>query len=578
MRASGSLANPVCAGQANSLYSLRLMTAALASPPTAGIHALLLIDRRLRTARRRLLAQRLVDLLCACVLGAEALLLAGGALHFLRGGTAFAWPWAGIAGAAAVAAALLGTASGWISLITTARTIDARAQTHDRFQTALAFANRAPRTPFEELTLAECTRFSASFPVARWTPIRLPRAARFLPVPALALALLCWHAALHLGEPPADPGLDAAISQRSSALAALAEKLRHDAAQNKTPPAAEVAAALHKSTERLREGANGDPAGKLKNALGEISSLEAMLAAMKQAAARPETSPAELAALSAALAANAQTQDAAKSLQQGKLDQAAAQLERLLRQLEKQGNAAQALQQLAQSLQEQAAKLSAAEKNEVARQTQQAAQAAQSGQNGLSEKALQRLADLLRQLGAKGGEQAEKSSGGSGASAPRLTEQELQSLLNALENMKAGLSRPGGGNLPGGQDGATGSSSLALVESFANAGGTKSGDTPSGGPGTEHDGGTSDHIFASRPMPEAQPGGSATRLEGMLGDGQALQELVGAAGDHSKASARYRDLYNAMAPAAQDAVEQEDIPLGARFFIGRYFQSIRPAD
>ena len=31
-----------------------------------------------------------------------------------------------------------------------------------------------------------------------------------------------------------------------------------------------------------------------------------------------------------------------------------------------------------------------------------------------------------------------------------------------------------------------------------------------------------------------------------------------------------------MAPAAQDALLQEEIPLGSRFFIKRYFESIRP--
>ena len=158
-----------------------------------------------------------------------------------------------------------------------------------------------------------------------------------------------------------------------------------------------------------------------------------------------------------------------------------------------------------------------------------------------------------------------------------MTQNDLQNLINALENMKAGLPDPGNGHPAGSpKDGPTGGQSLALVESFAkNPGTAKTGDTPSGLPGTEHDAGTNDKLFTDHPA-DAKPTGAATRLEGMLGDGQTLQELVGAAGDHSRASARYRDLYNAMAPAAQDAVEQEDIPLGSRFFIGRYFDNIRP--
>ena len=54
--------------------------------------------------------------------------------------------------------------------------------------------------------------------------------------------------------------------------------------------------------------------------------------------------------------------------------------------------------------------------------------------------------------------------------------------------------------------------------------------------------------------------------------------MLPTAGDKSKAARRYKELYNAMAPAAENAVEQENIPLGSRFFIKRYFESIRPKE
>ena len=46
----------------------------------------------------------------------------------------------------------------------------------------------------------------------------------------------------------------------------------------------------------------------------------------------------------------------------------------------------------------------------------------------------------------------------------------------------------------------------------------------------------------------------------------------------SKSSRRYKEIYDAMAPAAEDAAQQENIPLGSRFFIRRYFESIRPKE
>jgi flagellar biosynthesis GTPase FlhF len=542
------------------------------SPPLAGA---------LRQARRRLLTQRFLDWLCACVLTAGALLVAAGSVSFLCGEAVFRLAWLTIALGLALGAALLGTASGWIDLENTARIVDRRARTHDRFHTALAFLGRSPRSAFEELTLAECLHYGENFPVRRWTPILWPRAARFLAVPGLALALLCWHASLRIGEPPADPALDAAIAQRAAILQTLAEKLRRADAQGKTPDLERLAAEMKRSAERLRNASAESAPDKLKGALGEISALESMLAGMKQAATAEKASPAELAALSAALAANPQTQDAAKAVQQGQLEQAAAQLEQALQQLEKQGNAAQAMQQLAQSMQDQTAKLTAAQKNGVAAQMQQAAQAAQAGQTSLSAQALQRLADLLRKLGQNGAGQPGKSSApGAGGAAPQMTQNELQNLLNALENMKASLGEPGKSDGTGSPpDGKADEPSLALMESFAKspAADAEAGNAPSGLPGTAHNEGTTKNIFSdNQPATDAQRTGPASRLEGVLGEGQSLQALVGAAGDHAKASTQYRNLYNAMAPAAQDAVEQEDIPIGSRFFIGRYFDNIRP--
>jgi flagellar biosynthesis GTPase FlhF len=561
-------------------YSRSHLTTAAISPTAAGRPSPPLAGA-LRQARRRLLAQRFLDWLCACVLATGALLLAAGAVSFVCGGAAFRLAWLAIAVGAALGVALLGTTAGWIDLEHTAGIVDRRAGTHDRFHTALAFIGRTPRSAFEDLTLAECLRYGENFPVRRWTPILWPRAARFLAVPALALALLCWHASLRIGEPPADPALDAAIAQRAAVLQTLADKLRRADAQGKTPDLERLAAEMKRSAERLRNASAESASDKLKGALGEISALESMLEGMKQAAAAEKASPAELAALSAALAANPQTQAAAKAVQQGQLEQAAAQLEQLLQQLEKQGNAAQAMQQLAQSMQDQTAKLTAAEKNGVAQQMQQAAQAAQAGQTALSEQALQRLAELLRKLGQNGAGQPGKSSAnGAGGAAPQMTQNELQNLLNALENMKAGLGDPGKSDGTGSpQDGKADEPSLALMESFAKspAADAEAGNVPSGLPGTAHNEGSTKNIFSDNPQAtDAQRTGPAARLEGVLGDGQSLQALVGAAGDHAKASTQYRNLYNAMAPAAQDAVEQEDIPIGSRFFIGRYFDNIRP--
>ena len=63
-------------------------------------------------------------------------------------------------------------------------------------------------------------------------------------------------------------------------------------------------------------------------------------------------------------------------------------------------------------------------------------------------------------------------------------------------------------------------------------------------------------------------------------DAQEAQLKLAAA--QAKAEAQNARAYaaeeRAKAAAAQDAVLQEDIPLGSRFFIKRYFESIRPKE
>jgi hypothetical protein len=100
---------------------------------------------------------------------------------------------------------------------------------------------------------------------------------------------------------------------------------------------------------------------------------------------------------------------------------------------------------------------------------------------------------------------------------------------------------------------------------------------PSGQPGGERDTGTTDTPFGKEQNPAGQDGQQQS-LTGRLGQGETLQQFLPGIADASKSKRRYKELYEAMAPAAEDAVVQENIPLGSRFFIKRYFESIRPKE
>jgi hypothetical protein len=141
--------------------------------------------------------------------------------------------------------------------------------------------------------------------------------------------------------------------------------------------------------------------------------------------------------------------------------------------------------------------------------------------------------------------------------------------------MKFSEGQPGGESQPGQAPGVT-------IQSFAKDGsasppGPGDPQQPSGQPGSERDTGTTDTPFG-KDQNAAGKDAQAQQLTGRQGEGQSLQQALTSAGDSSKSKRAYKDLYDAMAPAAQEAVLQENIPLGSRFFIKRYFEAIRPQE
>ena len=336
---------------------------------------------------------------------------------------------------------------------------------------------------------------------------------------------------------------------------------------------------MKRSAAQLKASQRQGDEQKLKTTLGEISSLEAMLAAMRQASREEKVSPGELAALAAALAASDAAKGAGESIKQGQFEQAGDQLEKLAEQMKAQGDGAQALQQLAQSMQEQAAKLGEQEKTRWRGRCNRPRNLRRADRRNSARRPCSVWPNCCGGTARAAARDAKHPV--SLARGSPMSEKQLQDLLNSLENMKEGLQPGGEGQTPGSPgDGQEGNQSLALVESFAKKGGgdLPDGQQPTGMPGSEHDQGTNDHLFAERAAEGSRSEGPARRLEGILGDGASLQELVGARADAARASRPYRNLYEAIAPAEQNSVEQEDIPLGSRFFVRRYFENIRPAN
>lgn len=499
------------------------------------------------------------------VLGA-ALVVAGVVRRFALGLP----PWSTVLALGGLAAALvivLGL-TWWRrpTLPQTAAAIDRLGSTHDRFLTALDFSEEKETPGLRALAVAECTRFIRGGDFARLVRLRWPRELPYLIVPALALALLYWEARGTLGARAEElAAAQAEVEGTAEKLEELARQMEKANEENKTEDLQKLAEELKRSAQELRAEATTSEEAE-KAALRELSELEKLVQEMQKQPGTP--SPAELRELAKALEKQEQTKEAAQSLAAGDLAKAAEQLEQAMKDLSEAGDEAtkeeidKALKEAMERLAEQKQMSEALEK--LAKQMQQnAGQDSQSGQQLSKE-----LAELLKKMQPQAGKQQKPGK--------PLTEQQLKNLLAALQNLKFGEGQPnpGGEPKPGDQPG-----QIAMQNFGKNGPPADGGDPrlPSASPGSERDTGTTETPFGKE-QNDAGQDGQQQSVSGRLGQGETLQQFLPGIADASKSKRRYKELYEAMAPAAEDAVVQENIPLGSRFFIKRYFESIRPKE
>jgi hypothetical protein len=505
--------------------------------------------------RRRMMGQFFIERLAVCALFFAALLLVATGFDSVCGVALFGARIGAVFALGAFVSALVWTWLKTPTLEQTAIRVDGLAQTRDRFLTAYAFSKVEDRTVLQDIAIGECRRFIAAFDVAACTRFRFPSLLPWLLVPLVAFGLLAWHSNL-AGKAAAGRLGRRATPDQSQELEKLARAIDAANGKVKSDDLKKIAEEIRKGGQRLQ---SADADGTQKAVLREMSSLESMIQEMLKS--RNNSPPEELAALAGALKQSELTKAAADALQAGKPDEAAEKLERLLQQQQQDA----ALDKVAQAIQQALSRLQQNQKGEIGRQLEQMAKSG--GQNG--GQSLQRLAELLRKTGnAQQGQTAGDSH----------SQQTMRNILSALQNLKydAQQGRISAGSQQGNSD------SKSMMPSFGQSnaqGGQQLSMTniPSGMPGSEHDAGTTENPYGA----QQKKGGneaSGSQLNGALGEGESLHDFISTTGDSSKSNRHYRDLYNAMLPAAEEAVQQEAIPLGSRFYIKRYFQAIRPKE
>ena len=513
--------------------------------------------RSLRAARRRVRAQLFLHRFVSIALcGAFALVALAAAQRWLLRSVPADPVWWIVTPSLAAVLALLMALLRRIELRDIAGLVDRLGGTHDRSLTALAFAESA--APFQQLAASESCAFLSKKSFARLIPIKLPDATPYLLVPVIALALLHWESRLAAdARQLAAEAAQAKARPTAQRLERLAKQIEKSLDPAKDGELKKLAEQLKKSAQQLRTQDNGADEAE-KAAKRELSALEQMLQQMQTTPA--SASPEEMKRLAEALAKSDATKPAAEAMRAGDMAQAAREIEDAAKQPTK-DEAEKILRDALERL---------AHQRELSEAMQQLAKQAQQGEGGSSNEALQKLAKLLRDMA--------RQQGSSGQPTKQPSAQMLKNLLAALENMKAGDQQESDSDPKSTGDG----SGRLTIQSFAkpNLDGSPQPDEsqiPVGQPGSERDRGTTKTPFGKQSGESADKGSDAP-LKGRLSEGESLSQLLPTAGDSSKSSRRYKEIFDAMAPAAEDAVGQENIPLGSRILIKRYFESIRPQE
>jgi hypothetical protein len=469
-------------------------------------------------------------------------------------------------------AALLITALKFPRLERVARSLDAAGATRDRFVTGLRLAEKAGANELETVALAEIAGYARSRKLGPLLPVRLPRELPWIVVPVTMLAMLWWSAM------NAATIKDARAAKETAAISETAKQLEHiakltdiQASENQEKELKLIADRLRQSAEQMRaEAADGKDAHK--TALRELANLEELVKQLR----RPEAAtPEELKALADALAKHEQTRDAAKDIAGGNLASAAKKLSQVVQDTPSAEQVNATLKQALDHLAER--------REQVSKQIEKLQQQAEDGRQDL----LKQIAEALNDLAQQGKNVARDGKGAPKGEQKKMTDDDLLRLLGTLEGLKDQQQRQGDGP-PGGEPqpgepkegDANGEGKVAMLNFSSNE---RPGEmpensihSPSGKPGNDKDRDTTKDPFGAK---STAPKDTARKEQdaGQLGAGESLSVLIpsASAGDE-KAVRRYRELYDAAAFAAEDAVTQENIPLGARFLIRRYFQAIRP--
>ena len=399
-----------------------------------------------------------------------------------------------------------------------ARAIDEHYELKDRTESALAFLRRDRIDDFEQLQLADAVRHLQRVEARQVVSLTLPKSFRWVfATTALAVVLLCWptgHSQVSAG--PSQP-LDAIVAEAEIVADDLQELL--DALPEDHDPELDaiVKELLAKAAEMKEPGVD------VREALAKLSEMQSALqavAAELNVAATDE----QMKAIGEALQSAEALQEAGKSLQEGQYDEASEQLAKL-----------------------DTPRLDRKESRAVADKLEKASQAA-------DQKGLKKLADAAKQT-AEGLEKDNQSQTKQGLSKLADSAKQQANSKKTSDLLKKQVDK--------------------LAECKGNCQSNTQGNKPGDKPRLKAGRGTNETIQGGRSKLDAKR--NEEKIQGLKGEqGDTDTETLTTKEAEESAKRELKEVYHKYRKLSDAVLESEDIPLGHRQTIRRYFEAIRP--
>lgn len=443
----------------------------------------------------------------------------------LAGWTSSAWiGWGFLVGLPVVAAGVAAVWS-WFNAdwLPAARAVDGHYELKDRTETALAFLRREhsnSTNEFEELQLMDAAQHLQRVDARQVIPSVVPSSARWVfATTAVAMVLLCWptgRSQVSAGPPQSIAAIVAEAEIVEGDLKELLEELPEDHCP-------EVEALIKELLEKAEE--MKEPGVDLREALAKLSEMQAALqtvAAEFNVAATDE----QMKAIGEALQSAESLQEAGQALQAGKYDQASEALAKL-----------------------EDPKLDRKESRAVADKLNKASEAAE-------QKGLKKLSDAAKQT-AEGLNKDNSAQAKNG----------LSKLAEAAKQQ--GNSKKIGDMLKKQNDKLA--DSKANCQANANSPGNKQSSKSSLNAGR----GTNEAVQGART--ELTSKREEQKIQGQKSEqGDSDVETISTTEADEQAKRDFKEVYQKYRKLSDAVLESEDIPLGHRQTIRRYFEAIRP--